>query len=283
VEPARVARALVAGAAVLALVILAAGAAQGGSDVPRNAGGVAAPDSVAGPTDSTGARERERSTGGKVWAVVVGIDDYPGSGYDLGAGVADAQDVDAALDAAGVAADHRRVLLDTDAGGGAVRSAVAWLADRAGPDDTAVLFFSGHVRRVGDRDADPEDHDEALLLADGSELVDGDLAVMLEDVDARMWIGIAGCYGAGFDDLMRPGRVLTAAAPEADLAYENDRLGRTYLVEYLVRRGLLGGEPGTSIQDAFAAAVDGIRRDYPKRIPVMIDMAGGPVTLVPGA
>ncbi|HKY75205.1 MAG TPA: hypothetical protein VJS45_03625 [Acidimicrobiia bacterium] len=31
-----------------------------------------------------------------------------------------------------------------------------------------------------------------------------------------MWIGIATCYSAGFDDLLTPGRLLTAAALARD-------------------------------------------------------------------
>ncbi|MGH8998416.1 MAG: hypothetical protein ACRDY7_03400, partial [Acidimicrobiia bacterium] len=44
---------------------------------------------------------------GGVWAVVVGIDDYPGESADLSAGTADAKDVSRALAAYGVPADRR--------------------------------------------------------------------------------------------------------------------------------------------------------------------------------
>lgn len=218
-------------------------------------------------------------SGGGVWAVVVGIDEYPGT-YDLRAGVADALDVETMLDRAGVPADQRRVLLDGDATASAVQESLDWLVANAGPRSTALVFFSGHVREVdGDPDGDGEDVDEALLLADGREYSDGEMADALRPLRARhAWIAIAGCYGGGFDDTLAPGRVLTAASPEGVLAWENDRFNRTYLVEYMIGRTALAGGEG-SVQDAFAEAVAALKVDYPRRLPVMFDQSGAPVTL----
>ena len=114
--------------------------------------------------------ERPRVVGPQgtgVWAVVVGIDDYPGSSHDLRAGVTDAGDVQAALDRFGVPTGQQRVLLDGAATLSAMHEAVDWLVENAGPTATAVIFFSGHVRQVqGDRDADGEEVDEARAALD---------------------------------------------------------------------------------------------------------------------
>lgn len=229
-----------------------------------------APEPVAPPAPS----------GAGVWAVIVGIDDYPGSEYDLRAGVADAREVSAALDGFGVPAGQRRVLLDGAATTEAVRGAFRWLVDHAGPDATAVVFFSGHVVEYsGDPDGDGEAVDESLLLADNGHLVDGEMKGLLGGLRAHQtWIGVAGCYAGGFDDVLAPGRVLTGAAPEGSLAYENDTFMRTYLVEYMVRRAMI--EHGmASVQEAFHWARAEIERDYPNRVPVMADHAGAPLTL----
>ena len=218
---------------------------------------------------------------GGVWAVVVGIDDYPGGDADLRAAVADARGVDNALAAYGVPANHRLLLLDKDATANNIRGALAWMAGRASADSTAVFFYSGHVRQVaGDPDRDSEVIDEALVGADGENVYDGQVADLLRGLDARSaWLGIAACYGAGFDDALAPGRILTAAAGENDIAYENSSLGHSYLVEYMVRRAMLQGHAPGSVQDAFAWARAQIARDYPNRQPSILDRSRGPVVL----
>lgn len=226
--------------------------------------------------------QRAAPVGKGVWAVVVGIDDYPGERYDLRAGIADARDVDAALARRGVPESQRTLLLGDDADGASLRAALDWLVAHAGPESTAVVFYSGHVREVtGDRDGDGEAVDEALFLADGTEVIDGELAATLDGLAARRtWLAIAGCFGGGFDEAVGPGGLLTAAAPEGELAYENDDLGRSYLVEYVVRRPLLEGD-AASVQEAFARGSAQLRRDHPDRLPVVLDRLGEPLRLGP--
>ncbi len=216
-----------------------------------------------------------------VWAVVVGIDDYPGADADLKAAVADARDVDSALAAYGVPASHRLVLLDKQATADNIRGALAWLVGRASPDSTVAFFYSGHVRQVaGDPDRDGEAVDEALVAADGDNVYDGQVAGLLQGLEARStWLGIAACYGAGFDDALANGRILTAAAGENDVAYENSSLGHSYMVEYMVRRAMLQGKAPSSVQESFAWARAQIARDYPNRQPAIIDRSRGPIVL----
>ena len=218
---------------------------------------------------------------GGVWAVIVGIDDYPGSDADLRAAVADAKEVDSALAAYGVPASHRLVLLDKQATGDNIRGALAWLVGRASHDSTVAFFFSGHVRQVaGDPDRDGEVVDEAMVAADGDNVYDGQVADLLQGLEARSaWIGIAACYGAGFEDALAPGRILTAAAGENDVAYENSSLGRSYMVEYMVRRAMLQGKAPSSVQESFAWARAQIARDYPNRQPAILDRSRGPIVL----
>ena len=218
---------------------------------------------------------------GGVWAVVVGIDDYPGADADLRAAVADARDVDSALAAYGVPASHRLVLLDGQATADNIRGALAWLVGRASPDSTVVFFYSGHVRQVaGDPDRDGEAVDEAIVAADGDNVYDGQVANLLQGLEARStWLGIAACFGAGFEDALAPGRILTAAAGENDVAYENSTLGHSYMVEYMVRRAMLQGKAPASVQESFAWARAQIARDYPNRQPAMIDRSRGPIVL----
>ncbi|MGH9022241.1 MAG: caspase family protein, partial [Acidimicrobiia bacterium] len=245
---------------------------------------VAPPSFEAPPATAAAPSRRLRSVGAKeggIWAVVVGIDDYPGTGHDLKAAVADAREVDGALGAYGVPASRRVLLLDGAATASAIRAGLGWLAGRASSDATAVFFYAGHVRQVSrGADGDSEDLDEAIVASDGAEVLDGEMASDLRRLEARSaWIGMASCYGAGFDDALAPGRVLTAAASEGDLAYENSGLGRSYLVEYMVRQAMRGGQAPGSVQEAFSWARDRIARDYPARIPVLVDRTTSPTRL----
>lgn len=212
-------------------------------------------------------------TGRGVWAVTIGINDYPGVRSDLRSATADARDVDAVLARHGVPSEQRLLILDRQASADTIRAALDWLVAHAGPDATAVLYYAGHVREISRAT-------EAIVAADGGLVTDADVAAHLAPLRAgRTWLAFASCYGAGFDEALAPGRLLTAAADGDSLAYENHDYNRSYLGEYLVRRGLLEGRAGPSIQHAFAWAERELRRDHPNRLPVMIDRSGGDVTL----
>jgi hypothetical protein len=91
---------------------------------------------------------------------------------------------------------------------------------------------------------------------------------------------MAACYGGGFDELMKPGRILTAAADANSLAYENASFDRSYLDEYLIHQGLLEQRAtGPTAQQAFDYAQAGLERDYPDRTLSQIDMSTEAISL----
>jgi hypothetical protein len=213
----------------------------------------------------------------EVWAVMIGVDDYPGSRYDLHSAVADLGDVDQALSQYQVPGDHRLALRNRQVTAAYVLAAADWLVARAGPEDVAVFFYAGHVRRLSAAR-------QAIVAADGRTVVDVDLADRLAGLAAgRTWLVLAACYGGGFDELLGPGRVLTAAAPRDRVAYENEGLDGSYLVHYMVREAMIERRAAGSVQEAFAYASAAIARDYPNRPPVQIDQAGTVIDLqMPG-
>jgi hypothetical protein len=212
------------------------------------------------------------STGG-VWAVLVGIDDYPGTHSDLRASVADVDEVDAALAGYGVPADRRLVLRNTQATAATIGDALRWLVARASADATVVLFYAGHVRKLSSGT-------EAVVAADGRLLTDAAMASLLRPLASqRVWIGMASCYGGGFTELLAPGRILTGAAGANSLAYENSSFGHSYLVEYMVHRAMNQRQAPGSVERSFAWAADALRRDYPNRVPVQYDDLDGELQL----
>lgn len=218
----------------------------------------------------TGARKA-----GGTWAVIIGVNDYPGSGHDLRSAVNDAMDVNEALARMGVPGDRRVLLRDNQANAATIRTALDWLVANAGPDAVAVFFFAGHIRNLGGGS-------EAMVGADGGLVRDTDMAARLSRLEARRtWIALAACYAGGFTEVLRDGRVLTAAAPAGSLAYESDGYQRSYLVEFMVRRAMIHGAAATSVEAAFAYARAEIGRDHPSRVPVQFDSAPGEVDLRP--
>lgn len=212
---------------------------------------------------------------GGTWAVMIGINDYPGGGHDLRSAVNDVHDVNEALARMGVPGDQRLLVRDRQATAEVIRTAVDWLVAHAARDATAVFFYAGHVRRLGGGT-------EAMVASDGHLVTDADLASRLRNLQAhRAWIGIAACYAGGFTEVLAPGRILTGAAKASDLAYENLDYGRSYLVEYMVRRAWLQGRTGPTVQDAFGFARAELARDHPSRVPVQMDEAGEPLDLRP--
>jgi Caspase domain len=236
---------------------------------PEVLDGVVASPTAPAPTYVPGAA----STDGEVFALLIGIDDYPGQRSDLRSAVADIDTIDAALAGFGVPSGNRVALRDGQATSSEVRAAVRSLVLQGGPGATYVFGYAGHVRKL-DRDT------EALVLADGALLRDSELAALVAPAATqRMWFLLATCYAAGFIEVLGPGRVLTAAAGANELAWEDPTLNASYLVHYLVREGWLEGKAGDSVQQAFAYADAALARHRPNRRPEQIDRVGAPLVL----
>ena len=212
---------------------------------------------------------------GGTWAVVIGIDDYPGRLSDLRSAVNDATDMTLALGTLGVPPERRLVLRNGEATAAAIGAAADWLVARAGPDASAAFFYSGHVRKIGPGV-------EALIGADGVVVADADLAARLAGLAARQtWIAIAGCYGAGFTELLGPGRILTGAAAANALAFESSLYNRSYLGQFMIREAIVEGRAAGSVQAAFAYANRQLAARHPGRQLVQLDHLGTALDLRP--
>lgn len=213
------------------------------------------------------------ASGTGLWAVIIGINDYPGSRNDLRYALNDANDVNEALARFGVPGDHRLLIRNGQATAGVVLAAADWLVSHAGPQSTAVFFYAGHVRKASKST-------EVIVGADGRTVTDAELAQHLAGLQARRtWLAIAACYGGGFSEALGPGRILTAAADADHLAYENSTYGRSYLVQFMVRQAMIEGAAPSSVQASFAYAKSQIDQRYRGRSPVQYDAAGDPVDL----
>ncbi len=78
------------------------------------------------------------------FAVVVGINDYPGTSNDLSYCVPDATGVSALLPKVGFTPEHVVMVTDARAKKANISAQIASLASKMGPEDVFVLYYSGH-------------------------------------------------------------------------------------------------------------------------------------------
>ena len=187
-------------------------------------------------------------------ALIIGVGDYAGRTADTVGGYGDAVDVRDALLRSGWRPQDIRVLVDGAATAKNIRDGLRWLHSRSGPQSFTVFHYSGHVKQLaGDRDRDGEALDEYLWGSDNQFVSDGELAAWLKALSGNVWVDIAGCEAAGFDDgVSSPTRLFTASSHEHQKSYEYPEKRNSIFTWLLFDEGLL--QRRISIQDAFANA-----------------------------
>lgn len=136
-------------------------------------------------------------------ALIVGIANYPRVNPLPETVLQDARDVAALLASpyhCGYPDERIRVLLDEDAALEGLRAGLSWLADTAGADGTALLFFSGHGGRIEEGRAagtylipyDCDARDLAHTALSGAELTD-----LLRAIRAPRLLALFDCCYAG--------------------------------------------------------------------------------------
>lgn len=137
-------------------------------------------------------------------ALVIGVANYAEVGSLPGAVLNDAQDVASVLqssDYCGFPAANVRMLLDDKATLSAIKGALADVASAAGPEDTVVIFFSGHGARFSRGAAETS----ALVSFDckrndllSTTLTEADFSAALAKIKAkRLIVLIDACHAGG--------------------------------------------------------------------------------------
>jgi hypothetical protein len=164
-------------------------------------------------TTSTSEIPAERRSSGRVFGLFAGISDYQPPNTDLEYTAEDATRIrDALIDGGGMRADDAVTFVDSDATIGNITAAIRDVARRMGPDDTFVMFYSGHggqVPRSGPTASDPDAMDETLALYDGP-LLDDELSALFDEIDqGTVLLWLDSCFSGGFakDIVSAPGRM----------------------------------------------------------------------------
>ncbi len=185
------------------------------------------------------------SSARRVFAVMVGISDYPGSGNDLPLTAEDARKLQQALARQGTLAPESVTLIDAQATRAGLRQAFQRVAAAAGPDDLFLFFYSGHGNQVrGQVSAtEPDGKDETIEMVDGS-ITDDELNQMFQQVHAQTSLLILdSCFSGGFarDVVSRPG-VMGLFSSEEDLTSSvAEKFQAGGFLSHFIQTGLEGG------------------------------------------
>jgi hypothetical protein len=170
--------------------------------------------------EASGPVTASSNTAHRVFAVMVGISDYPGAENDLPFTAEDARKLRQTLTADGVLADQSVVLVDAQATRASLRSAFARVAAAAGPGDLFLFFFSGHGGQVPApvSAVEPDGKSETIELYDGA-VTDTELGQMFAQVHSHMALLVLdSCFSGGFarNVITRPG-IMGLFSSEEDL------------------------------------------------------------------
>jgi hypothetical protein len=182
----------------------------------------------------------QRAARGRVYGVFAGITDYAESS-DLPYCAEDAVKLEESLDATGLLASQSVVLTDSAATIDAVRNALARVAQRAGPDDLVLFFWSGHGNQQAST-SEIDGNDETLVLYDG-EVTDDEFSTWLDPIEARMTlVALDSCFSGGFarDVVDAPNRMGIFSSEEDVTSNVAGRFAAGGYLSYFLRSALEG-------------------------------------------
>ena len=156
----------------------------------------------------------ERRAEGRIYGLFAGISDYQPPARPLLYTAEDATRIrDALINGSGMNAADAYTFVDEQATVGNITAAIRAIAARMRPDDTFVMFYSGHggqtQRSAGPEPADPDSLDETLALYDG-ELSDDQLRALFDEIDdGTVLLWLDSCHSGGFakDIVSAPNRM----------------------------------------------------------------------------
>lgn len=132
---------------------------------------------------------------GKVHALIIGVNDYPGDYNDLSYCVADAQDVRTAFQSSNMWSDATiYYITDQQATEGNILNTINTIKNNAAADDLFVMTFSGHGTNSNGRAAICVWSDD---LTDWGYINDQELATAIQGMPCASSLFIDSCYSGG--------------------------------------------------------------------------------------
>jgi hypothetical protein len=186
---------------------------------------------------------------GKKYAVVIGINDYPGTGSDLQYTVADAHEMsNVLLDT--YKFDDVIELTDAAATKTAIYEAIAGVKASAKSGDEVVFFFSGHGAKGKAADGDKNNVDQSIVVQENGKFAfiwDGELVQWFSNFTAtRIVFVFDSCLAGGMSVLKAPGRVVCMASTINGMSLEGAAWGGGHgqFTYYFAEEGIESGLAG---------------------------------------
>ena len=212
--------------------------------------------------------------GGKKYAIVIGINDYPGEANDLQYSVADAKSVDdVLLSKYGFSAENIQLLTNSECTRTAVYNAVNALKPQLTPQDELVFFYSGHGAKGKAADGDSSNNDQSIVVwngttdADGFAFIwDGELKALFNDFPTNRIVFIFdSCASGGMSVLAKSGRIVNMACSASGYSYESSTWGGGHgqFTYYFAIQGMLYANADTKLKDERVTVEEAF--DYAKR------------------
>lgn len=201
----------------------------------------------------------EQRAGGRVYGIFAGISDYPGDG-DLQYTAEDATRIrDALLQGGGMRSGDAYTFVDSEATVGNISNAIRNIAGRIQPEDTFVMFYSGHGGRLprsgGADSADPDGLDETLALYDGA-MRDDELRTLFDSIHAGttlLWLD--SCFSGGFakDIVSAPGRMGVFSSEEDVTSQVAEKFRAGGYLSAFLDEGIAQGQADEDNDDSITA------------------------------
>lgn len=155
------------------------------------------------------------------YAFLAGVTDYRSPTVDTIGSANDVRFVRDLLVDSGWRPENIRVITDGEVTGEALREGMRWLADVGQPGTFTHFHWSGHVKMLGGGT-------EALWPVDRDWVRDQEVTALLQQVQGRLWVDVAGCEAGSFLPGLPSDRVLVSASSrDVEKSYEYPDWGRS--------------------------------------------------------
>jgi len=205
---------------------------------------------------------------GTKYAIVIGINDYPGSSSDLQYCVNDANSVVEALENLyGYKPGNIAYITNSRATHSNITNAVNTIKENAKSGDEVFFFYSGHGAKGNADDGDSEKVDESIVCwtenGDFYYFWDGELKKLFENFPTNRIIFVFdSCLSGGMTDLAAPGRVINMACSESGVSYEFSDIKHGQFTYYFTVEGMLNKKADTNTGDGSVTVEEAF--DYAK-------------------
>ena len=203
-------------------------------------------------------------------ALLVGISNAPGAD-PLPGSKTDVETMRSTLLKYGFPSSNITVLLEGQATRGAILNALDNIAARSVDGGTAVVSITTHSSNSGSQNS---------MRAWDGRVYANELGSRLGRVRGRLWTLLPTCYSGGYavPGVVGNNRIAVFSSSSDERSWQVGEAG-SWVVRYMVEKGMLGGGAPASVESAFNYAVRELKKDAPDRVPLMRDGVSGDMVL----